>query len=182
MYNMAFTRQIYGTCATKKHLEESTGILAYQMDLNKHYNNQPRRIDTGIVGGNDVSLYGGNLVDLDSDLRGLTRSNTHCPAGKYLPGTVVQGRDSVKCTGCGKNGLPCGDASCRKEKLHHLPSGKIVQHKPRPTNVGYSVNFPMCATLGNSPSPSLGGKSRPNPLSPVEWRGSEVLDGNFAPF
>ena len=36
----------------------------------------PRAHTLGLVGGNDVSLIKGNMVDLESDLRGITRPNT----------------------------------------------------------------------------------------------------------
>ena len=39
----------------------------------------------GLVGGTNVSHIKGNLVDLENDLRGQTRSNTKCPARKYAP-------------------------------------------------------------------------------------------------
>ena len=176
---MAFTRQKYGSCATKKHIEESTGILSYLLDPNRYYNCNPCRIERGVVGGNNVSLYGGNLVDLDSDLRGLTRVNTHCPAGKYLPGTVLQGQESNVCAAdCGKDGLPCGGQSCHKEKLHHLPACQIVQHKPRPDTVGYELSYPACPTLGNTPKPKKAKKvkKRSNPYNPIEWQGQQGVE------
>ena len=121
---MAFTRQLYDSCATKKLADEGTGVLSYLMDPTKYYNCNPCRVQTGIVAGNDVSLYIGNMVDLESELKGHTRANTHCPSGKYLPGTVIQGQ-----TG--------------KAQLVHLPECNIVKHKPRPT-VSYKLDYPEC--------------------------------------
>ena len=46
---------------------------------------EPKRHVLGIVGGNDVSLIRGNRVDLESDLLGITRPNTWCPAREHLP-------------------------------------------------------------------------------------------------
>ena len=43
------------------------------------------RIEFGTVGGNGVSLYTGNLVDLESDLRGQTRVTSMCQASLYNP-------------------------------------------------------------------------------------------------
>jgi hypothetical protein len=178
---MAFTRQLYGSCATKKQTEESTGVLSYLMDPNKYYNCNPCRIELGTVGGNNVSLYDGNMVDLESDLSGRTRVATHCPSGKYLPGTVVQSTDSNKCTPeCGADGLPCGNAKCRQEKLVHLPSCQIVQYAPRPNQVGYELKYQQCATNGYTP-PISGKKSktkRSNLYSPNEWQGNKI--GKFA--
>lgn len=172
---MSFTRQMYGSCATKKHYEESTGILEHQMDPNRYYNCNPCRIEVGVVGGNNVSLYGGNLVDLESEFRGLTRINTYCPAGQYLPGTVIQDVDAMNCgPDCGLSGLPCGSTNCRKDKLFHLPECSIVKHRPRPTNVGYELDFKPCQTKGTSPNMTANSKKRKNPLVPLEWRGGKV--------
>lgn len=45
----------------------------------------PKRHILGIVGGNEVSLIKGNMVDLESDLRGINLPNTFCPWRKYQP-------------------------------------------------------------------------------------------------
>lgn len=169
---MAFTRQLYGTCATKKRTEESTGVLSYLMDPNKYYNCNPCRIELGTVGGNNVSLYDGNMVDLDSELSGRTRVNTHCPSGKFLPGTVVQSKDQFSCGPGDVDGLPC---QSKDEKLVHLPPCNIVQYKPRPDGVGYEVDYAPCASNGYTP-PAPAPKSkksskRSNLYSPSEWQG-----------
>lgn len=174
---MAFTRQRYDTCATKKRTEEGTSVLSYLMDPNKYYNCNPCRIELGTVGGNNVSLYGGNIVDLESDLRGQTRVATHCPSNHFLPGTVVQGSDVNQCTpDCGADGLPCGNAKCRKEKLVHLPSCKIVQYKPRPETVGYELHYPPCETNGYTPPAVKHKKTRKNPFMPIEWQGQQGVE------
>ena len=41
------------------------------------------RIDLGVVGGSNVSHIKGNLVDLETDLRGQTRRTTKCPTRLY---------------------------------------------------------------------------------------------------
>lgn len=45
----------------------------------------PKRHMLGFVGGNEVSLIKGNLVDLESDLRGINIPNTFCPQRQYQP-------------------------------------------------------------------------------------------------
>lgn len=170
---MAFTSLLYDSCATKKRTEESTGILSYLMDPNKYYNCNPCRIDLGTTGGNQVSLYDGNLVDLDSDLSGRTRPASLCPSSKYLPGTIIQGRDTYNCApGTTGEGLPCGDSKTMQQKLVHLPTCKLVQYKPRVDTVGYELNFPPCATVGNTPKPTKI-KKRKNPYMPIEWQGQQ---------
>jgi hypothetical protein len=45
----------------------------------------PKRHELGLVGGNNVSQIAGNMIDLESDLRGITRINTFAPWRKYQP-------------------------------------------------------------------------------------------------
>lgn len=173
---MAFTRQLYDSCSAKKRTEEGTGVLSYLMDPNKFYNCNPCRIELGVVGGNNVSLYDGNIVDLESDLRGQTRVASHCPSNKFLPGTIIQGSDVNQCTPdeCGVDGLPCGDAKCRREKLVHLPSCQMVQYKPRADNVGYKLKYPSCeAKAAPAKKSKKCKKMRSNPYMPNEWQGQQ---------
>jgi hypothetical protein len=162
---------LYDPCAEDKNAVEDTGILGYVMDPTKFYNCNPRRNALGTVGGNNVSLYKGNLVDLDSDLSGRTRRNTRCPTKKYHPGTIVQGKDAVMCTPASEaGGLPCGKAGVHSGKLVHLPEYQLIDYKPRPDNVGYTLDFAPCATNGYTPQVKDG--SRKNPYSPNEWVGN----------
>jgi hypothetical protein len=48
---------------------------------------KPMRHMLGMVGGNEVSVIKGNVVDLESDLRGITRTNTFAPWRSYQPPT-----------------------------------------------------------------------------------------------
>ena len=172
---MAFTKQLYDTCAAKKRTDESTGIVSYIMDPNKWYNCNPCRIESGIVGGNQVSLYEGNLVDLESEFRGQTRQASECPSSKYLPGTVIQGRDYYTCgPESGVDGLPCGNAKTRQEKLIHLPGCELVQYKPKPETVGYELSYPPCASNGYTPKPDK--RKRKAPYMPNEWQGQQGKD------
>lgn len=178
---MAFTNLLYDPCATKKRTEESTSVLSYLMDANKYYNPNPCRIEMGTVGGNNVSLYEGNMVDLESDLRGQTRVASQCPSNYYLPGTVVQGRDVKKCTpDCGADGLPCGNAECRRKKLVHLPSCKMVDYKPRQQDKGYELNYePPCAASKSKSKPKSKSSNkgfRANLFSPIEWQGQQGVE------
>jgi len=142
---MSFNRAMYDPCAYDKRLDESTSVLTYQLDPNKFYNCNECRIEFGVVGGNAVSRFEGNLVDLESDLRNQTRLYSQCPDRKFLPGTIVQGESTNNCKpGCSKTGLPCGTPNCRNDHLNHLPACQIVQYKPRPDNIGYDLNYPPC--------------------------------------
>jgi hypothetical protein len=89
---MSSNRLIYDSCAYKKTLQQSTGPLDYVMYTGKYENSAKCRIEFGTVGGNAVSLYSGNLVDLESDLRGQTRPASLCPSTKYNPNEKMQGK------------------------------------------------------------------------------------------
>jgi len=70
---MASTRLTSDTCAYKERITASTAPLDYSLYTGKYENCTKCRVELGIVGGNNVSLFSGNLVDLESDLRGQTR-------------------------------------------------------------------------------------------------------------
>lgn len=57
----------------------------YTYMVTEYISPEPRRHILGIVGGNDVSVAAGNLVDLESDLKGINLPNTFCPWRKYQP-------------------------------------------------------------------------------------------------
>ena len=55
----------------------------------KYENCQKCRHEFGLLGGPAVSHIKGNLVDLENDLRGATRTASNCPDNKYKPGSNV---------------------------------------------------------------------------------------------
>lgn len=77
----------------------------------KYYNPNAGRNALGLVGGNDVSVASGNIVDLESDLRGITRDLSRVPARRYQPSCAL-GSDlaSVPTTSSGPS--PLHDTSC----------------------------------------------------------------------
>jgi hypothetical protein len=93
-------RLTYDQCAYMKKLGESVAPINYMLDPVRYENCNQCRIGVGIVGGTAVSHVMGNMVDLENDLRGANRPNTHCPTYKYhpqQPGTCyVQGREYIK--------------------------------------------------------------------------------------
>jgi hypothetical protein len=65
----------------------------------QYVHSTPQRHVLGIVGGNEVSLIQGNMVDLESDLKGINIPNTFCPSRQYKPLTPQQteiARDNTK--------------------------------------------------------------------------------------
>ena len=75
---MSSNRQIYDTCAYKAALERSTYPLSYALYPGKYENCAKCRIELGQLGGNGVSIYSGNMVDLESNLRGQNRPASLC--------------------------------------------------------------------------------------------------------
>ena len=82
---MSSNRLSYDACAYKDSLRQSTDPLNYMLYTGKYDNSAKCRIEFGVVGGNGVSLFTGNLVDLESDLRGQTRLASNCSSKLYHP-------------------------------------------------------------------------------------------------
>jgi len=55
----------------------------YSQIPQKYYHPNPSRNALGLIGGNDVSIASGSLVDVESDLRGTTRDLSNVPSKKY---------------------------------------------------------------------------------------------------
>jgi hypothetical protein len=73
--------------------EKEENPQSYQQLPQKYINEAPKRHILGLVGGNEVSLIKGNMVDLESDLRGINIPNTFCPQRQYQapqPSTAKQ--------------------------------------------------------------------------------------------
>jgi len=77
---MSNNRLIYDKsyAMTQNFVNEQTS--QYMLFKGKYYNDAKCRVELGVVGGNGVSLYNGNLVDLESELRGQTNQATKCTA------------------------------------------------------------------------------------------------------
>ena len=82
---MSSNRLMYDTCAYKHELSQSVGPLEYVLNPMKYENCNKCRMELGLVGGAAVSHVKGNLVDLETELRGSTRQLSSCPKNKYQP-------------------------------------------------------------------------------------------------
>ena len=76
--NRISTRLMYDKCAYDQRLGENKSSLDYTLYDGKFYHSNKCRMELGQVGGNGVSLFAGNLVDLESKLKGIQRSNSKC--------------------------------------------------------------------------------------------------------
>lgn len=83
---MSVNNQIYDKCVYKQQLKQSMSPYDYMFYSGKYENQTQSRPLFGLIGGNNVSQYNGNLVDLESDLFNITRPLSDCCADKYKPG------------------------------------------------------------------------------------------------
>lgn len=60
----------------KHPFEKQESPQFYDQFVHAFVHKTPQAHTLGLVGGNDVSIIKGNQVDLESDLRGITRQNT----------------------------------------------------------------------------------------------------------
>ena len=80
----------YGSVLTHP-FEKKESPQFYDQFVSVYAHDSPKAHNLGLVGGNDVSIIKGNQVDLESDLRGITRQNTrsldadrvHVPLKQY---------------------------------------------------------------------------------------------------
>ena len=56
--------------------KRNEGTLSYMLYPLKYEGKSKCRVNLGVVGGNNVSIIKGNMVDLENDLRGQTRPLT----------------------------------------------------------------------------------------------------------
>lgn len=82
---MSFNRTKYDTCSYKQNLQENVSTLSYILSPINWEHNDKCRHQLGLVGGTSVSHIKGNMVDLDSELRGQTRYISKCGANLYVP-------------------------------------------------------------------------------------------------
>jgi hypothetical protein len=77
-------QEAYGPILTE-HWEKKEDPQHYDYLTSQFVNDAPKRHILGIVGGNEASLIKGNMVDLESDLRGINIPNTFAPWRQYQP-------------------------------------------------------------------------------------------------
>ena len=141
---MSFNRLRYDDCAYNKELTESVGTLSYILDPSRYENCNKCRMDLGIIGGTAVSNIQGNLVDLETDLMGITRKASLCPVQKYKSncstGTMAN---------CSPNNIVYTDNSGKEQTINtqklHLQQCNMIRYKPIPLSP--PPNFSKCEKL-----------------------------------
>ena len=66
-------------------IQQSMKSVDYLLEKSKFIHNNQCRIEFGIVGGNDVSQTKSSLVDIENDLKGITRTANKCVEYNYVP-------------------------------------------------------------------------------------------------
>ena len=92
--NLSNLSDAYGPLLTS-HWEKKENPQHYDDLPSQLVHPLPQRHQLGLVGGNDISIIKGNMVDLESDLRGINIPNTFCPERQYRPQVKIV-RDNVK--------------------------------------------------------------------------------------
>lgn len=95
---MSMNRLKYDQCAKEEATRISTTPFAYLIDPIRYQNENKCRHEFGLLGGANVSHISGNLVDLESDLKGITRPHTQCAENDYAPpkGNMIKPKNYMK--------------------------------------------------------------------------------------
>jgi hypothetical protein len=137
---MSSNRLMYDTCAYKHELSQSVGPLEYVLNPMKYENCNKCRMELGLVGGAAVSHVKGNLVDLETDLRGQTRRTTKCPSKLYQNPCPTGDINNCKPQNIQIQGDPSQTARQIDTQMLHLPSCQMIRYKPIPLPTAMDFN------------------------------------------
>lgn len=82
---MSFNRSKYDDCTYKHQLKESIGTGDYMTNAPRNCDNCVYYSPSFALDGKGVGICDKKLIDVDSELLGITRKYSRCPADKYLP-------------------------------------------------------------------------------------------------
>ena len=123
---MSFNHIKYDSCTYMKDLKENVSILSYVLSPFRFEHQDKCRHKLGLVGGTAVSHVEGNMVDLESELRGQTRYMSWCTHNQPTPleeGDIIYNDKTAPI-----------DTSKK-----HLPACQMISYKevPLPPSVDY---------------------------------------------
>ena len=141
---MSSNRLIYDDCAYRQNLRQSQGPNAYLLDVVKYENCQKCRVDLGVVSGAAVSHINGNLVDLESELRGQNRNASSCPTKHYIPSVLANNNQYQQPSNIKIANEPNRQGRVIETQQVHLPSCQLVRYPevPLPTPIRYDNCLP----------------------------------------
>ena len=127
---MSSNRLMYDMDTTLLDFAQRMDLNYYIMSGDKYYNDNKCRIEKGIVSGTDVSHISGNIIDLESDLRGITRKASHFPGNQHMSKCSIG--DINNCQP--ENILIKGNASTKERTIDttmkHLNECELIDYKP----------------------------------------------------
>jgi len=172
-----FSRLKDDKCEYMTKVKQSTSILSHQLDPLRYYSCNPCRATEGIIGGNNVSVYKGNLVDLESELRGQTRMASRCPKDLFAPGTVIQNKVYGNCPDVCEHGDLSGECLQKKciKNLSHLPECKIIDYGPKVKNTGISLNTSNCLGVRSNAFKPARSMRKTNKKLDILWQGQQGI-------
>ena len=173
-----FSRLNADQCEYTEKVKQSTSILTHQLDPVRYYNCNQCRITEGIIGGNAVSVFTGNLVDLESDLRGQTRRASKCPKDLFVAGTNIQNKSHGNCPDICEHGEKSGECLQKKciKSLKHLKECKLIDYGQRinTTGINLDINLNECKNAPKSYSKKER-KHKPKQKLNILWQGQQGL-------
>jgi hypothetical protein len=119
----------YDHCTYNRNLKENVSILSYVLSPYRYEHEAKTRHRLGLIGGTAVSHIEGNLVDLESDLRGQTRYISKCEGSMYQP--VQPGQPIIN-----DKTPPISTI------MKHLPTSQMISYKSVP--MPPPMNLPKC--------------------------------------
>ena len=129
---MSSNRLMYDTCEYQTRLNENVGTLEYMLNPMRNENCNKCRMELGTVGGTNVSHVKGNLVDLETDLFGITRKASLCPVKKFSSACAKGNMANCQPENIVINGENCGQKTVIDTTPLHLRSCNMIKYKPTP--------------------------------------------------
>ena len=142
---MSSNRLIYDSCEYQTRLSESSNTLNYTLNPLRNENCNKCRMELGTIGGTNVSHIKGNLVDLETDLLGITRKASLCPAQKFSSNCATQ-----NIANCRQNSISIQGSSPNTNRVIdttplHLQPCNMIRYKPVP--LPQPLNISSCNNL-----------------------------------
>ena len=108
----------------------------------KYENANKCRMDLGVVGGTAVSHIKGNLVDLETDLRGQTRRTTKCPTKLYQSPCPKGDMNNCQPSQIVIQPNPGNSGRVIDTSMQHLQPCQMVRYKPVP--IPEAISYTPC--------------------------------------
>ena len=129
---MSSNRLMYDSCEYQTRLNESSNTLNYTLNPLRNENCNKCRMELGTIGGTNVSHIRGNLVDLETDLKGITRKASLCPTQKFVSACAKGNMANCQPENIVIYGENCGQSRVIDTTPLHLKSCNMIRYEPTP--------------------------------------------------